>query len=59
MKRSSLIINTARGGICHEGDLELALREGRLGGAGIDVWEQEPRELSSFFPLFFWWLMPK
>jgi len=36
------IINVARGGIINESDLLSALKSGKCGGAGIDVYEQEP-----------------
>ena len=42
MKRSSLIINTARGGIVNEIDLKEALVKKWIAGAGIDVLSQEP-----------------
>ena len=42
MKKGVLIVNAARGGIVNEADLEVALKEGRIGGAALDVFEQEP-----------------
>ena len=42
MKKSAVIINTARGPVVCTDDLELALKTGIIGGAGIDVYETEP-----------------
>jgi D-3-phosphoglycerate dehydrogenase len=42
MKTSAFFINTARGGIVNEVDLKLALRKGKIAGAALDVYEEEP-----------------
>ncbi|SPO04148.1 related to SER3 - 3-phosphoglycerate dehydrogenase [Cephalotrichum gorgonifer] len=42
MKRTAIVINTARGGIIDEKDLERALSEGLIWGAGLDCHEEEP-----------------
>lgn len=42
MKPTAFFINTARGAILKEADLVAALREGRIAGAGLDVYEVEP-----------------
>jgi len=49
VKPSVRIINAARGGIVDEQALADALREGRVAGAGIDVWTKEPCTESPLF----------
>ncbi len=51
MKENAFIVNCARGGIINEDDLYDALKSGRIGGAGLDVFEQEPPEGSPLLEL--------
>ncbi|KAL7410480.1 putative phosphoglycerate dehydrogenase [Mrakia frigida] len=52
MKPSSIVINTARGGIIEEVALEEALRSRVIGGVGCDVWEVEPPTWQKYGGLF-------
>lgn len=42
MKNSALIVNIARGPLINESDLIDALQQGKIAGAGLDVFEKEP-----------------
>jgi D-3-phosphoglycerate dehydrogenase len=48
-KKGVFVINCARGGIVHEGDLKDALDSGHVAGAALDVFEVEPAKTNSLF----------
>ena len=47
MKKEAIIINTARGGIINEDDLNKALNQNLIFGAGLDVFEKEPVDINN------------
>ena len=47
MKKDVIIINTARGGIVNENDLDEAIKNNIIFGAGLDVFEKEPIEMTN------------
>jgi D-3-phosphoglycerate dehydrogenase len=49
LKPTSIVINAARGGVVDEVALAEALREGRIAGAGVDVFPHEPCSASPLF----------
>lgn len=51
MKKNAIIINISRGGIINENSLHIALKENRIKGAVLDVFENEPPEDSPFLGL--------
>ena len=47
MKKNCIIINTARGGIINEVDINKSLDENLIFGAGLDVFEKEPPDINN------------
>ncbi len=58
MKKDAIVVNTARGNIVDDAALIAALREGRLRGAGLDVYEGEPRLNPGYLALDNAFLLP-
>jgi gluconate 2-dehydrogenase len=51
MKSTAILINVARGGVVDDRVLAVALKEGRIAAAGLDVYENEPTFLPDFLAL--------
>ena len=52
MKSGAVVINVARGAVCDEAALCEAVRDGRIGGIGVDVYSSEPfREDSPYYAI--------
>lgn len=51
MKPTTILVNTSRGALVEEESLVKALRRGRIAGAGLDVFEDEPRIRSGLLRL--------
>jgi D-3-phosphoglycerate dehydrogenase len=49
MKPTTVIINTARGNIVEENDLNIALNNNTIAGAAIDVYSKEPAKENILF----------
>lgn len=43
MKKTAILINTARGGVVNEQELVDALEKGEIAGCGLDVYQDEPK----------------
>jgi gluconate 2-dehydrogenase len=51
MKRTAILINSTRGGVVDDGALVEALKAGAIRGAGLDVFENEPKLNPGFLQL--------
>ena len=49
MKKNAVILNTARGGLVDESDLKVAVEDGIIRGAALDVFSQEPAKINPLF----------
>ncbi len=58
MKQGAILVNTARGGVVKDDDLIAALKSGRLGSAGLDVFEGEPNLHKGYAALENTFLLP-
>ena len=47
MKNTAIVINTSRGGIINETDLDKAINDNIIFGAGLDVFEKEPVNINN------------